>query len=542
MTQRLSSPEPRSGLDLVEEAVHLLRQTPQALAPHLIGTAPFAVGLLYFWADMSRGAFADRRCASEALLLALLYLWMKTWHCIFARRLYAELAGEPPARWTWRRLARVALVQAAFQPTSFVLLPVAALLTVPFAWMCAFYQNLAVVADDETGSLVASARKAWRLARLWPGQNHSALAATWFFGLFVFLNVLIALWLAPYLVKMFSGIETWFTIAGSWMFSSTTFAAAAVVSWVLVSALTRTIYIVRCFQGESVRTGQDLLVELRSLSVAFVLGILLLGVPTVSAQNAPVPAPISATELDRQIEQTLQQTRYRWRFPRAYSPKDEQRNWWTQLAHDLTQTVKEGIRSLLRAWRKFNRWLRERFGWQPREKERDSFDLDWPQSVRALLFVLTAFVASLLAVLGWRYLRRRQRRTEAELVPDRQPVALDVADENTTAEQLPEDDWLARARELCEVGEWRLALRALYLAMLAHLGRRELITLARHKSNLEYERELARRAREQPELLAAFRVNRTLFEASWYGERPVDDEVLSAFQTRLERIRPDVSR
>ena len=73
----------------------------------------------------------------------------------------------------------------------------------------------------------------------------------------------------------------------------------------------------------------------------------------------------------------------------------------------------------------------------------------------------------------------------------------DLNEESVTADQLPEDGWLQLARELMERGELRLALRASYLAGLAHLGHRELIHLARHKSNRDYDRELHRRARAQ---------------------------------------------
>ena len=45
----------------------------------------------------------------------------------------------------------------------------------------------------------------------------------------------------------------------------------------------------------------------------------------------------------------------------------------------------------------------------------------------------------------------------------------------TTADQLPEDELAPAARELMQSGELRLALRAAFLASLAHLGQRELI-------------------------------------------------------------------
>ena len=86
-------------------------------------------------------------------------------------------------------------------------------------------------------------------------------------------------------------------------------------------------------------------------------------------------------------------------------------------------------------------------------------------------------------------------------------------------------------------GQFRLALRASYLASLAHLGQRDFIRLARHKSNRDYDRELQRRARANPELLTAFDRNLAAFERSWYGEHAVTPETLGNFAQNLERIR-----
>jgi len=533
-------PAPCSGLDLVEQAAHLLRQSPTALVLHCAGAVPFAVGLLYFWTDMSRGAFADRRCASGALALSALFLWMKTWQTVFARSLLADLSGESAPRWTLRRLARVVMIHATIQPTAFLTLPIAAVLTVPFVWTHAFYQNLAVVADDPSGSIRASTAKAWRLARLWTGQNHLALSATWLFGLFVFLNVLVTLWLAPHLVKMLFGVETDFTRAGNWMFSSTTFAAAAVLTWLLVSPLTRAVSVLRCFYGESLQTGQDLLSELRSLvALGAMLVVFFFGTPMLRAEPvSPTRPTMTAEELDRSIERVLQQTRYTWRFPRERSAQTDQPGWFSQLARDVADTIK----SRLHAWhsqvRKWLRWLEERFGPKPPDWTAQR-DPHWTESVRALLYGLLGLAAGLLLLVLWREWRRGRRQSEAALQPDMAHPTPDVADETVAASALPEEEWLARARELGSRGEFRLALRALYLAMLAHLGRRELITIARHKSNCEYERELARRARLQTELLAAFAQNRLLFEDTWYGLHEATAAKLDRFQANLERIRHD---
>jgi hypothetical protein len=105
------------------------------------------------------------------------------------------------------------------------------------------------------------------------------------------------------------------------------------------------------------------------------------------------------------------------------------------------------------------------------------------------------------------------------------------------ADELPEDGWMQLARELVGRGELRLALRAAYLAGLAHLGQQEFIFIARHKSNLDYQRELRRRARSRAELLAAFDENLVAFERAWYGDHGVTMPIFEQFTQNLERIR-----
>jgi hypothetical protein len=110
-------------------------------------------------------------------------------------------------------------------------------------------------------------------------------------------------------------------------------------------------------------------------------------------------------------------------------------------------------------------------------------------------------------------------------------------DENVVADQLPEDGWLKLARELMERGDLRLALRALYLASLAHLAQREFISVAKFKSNRDYEVELRRRTRALPDLQGAFAENVGIFDRVWYGLHEVSRDVLEHFQANLERIK-----
>jgi hypothetical protein len=116
-------------------------------------------------------------------------------------------------------------------------------------------------------------------------------------------------------------------------------------------------------------------------------------------------------------------------------------------------------------------------------------------------------------------------------------IAPDLHAPDLLADQWPEEGWLKLARELAQAGNLRLALRASYLAGLAHLGQRQLITIARYKSNFDYDRELRRRARQQEALLTAFHENLTAFECAWYGLHEVTLETLGGFNRNLEKIR-----
>jgi hypothetical protein len=105
------------------------------------------------------------------------------------------------------------------------------------------------------------------------------------------------------------------------------------------------------------------------------------------------------------------------------------------------------------------------------------------------------------------------------------------------ATALPEEGWLNLAGELMEKGELRLALRSLYLATLACLARQELITIAKYKSDREYELELRRRSHTQPHLAEVFKENRALFECAWYGLHEVTPGIMERFSRNQERIR-----
>src|SRR5436305_6586408 len=135
------------ALDLIEEAFHLVRLASlPTLLTYYIGAVPLVLGVLYFWSDMSRGAFADERLAFETVGLAFLFFWAKTWQAIFARRLRGQILGRALSRITFRQAGRMAITQAILQPLGLFLIPIALLLLFPIAWVYGFYQSVTALA------------------------------------------------------------------------------------------------------------------------------------------------------------------------------------------------------------------------------------------------------------------------------------------------------------------------------------------------------------------------------------------------------------
>jgi hypothetical protein len=549
-------------LELIEEAVDLLRLAPWAvLGAYYLGSLPFVLALLYFWGDMSRGSTAYEHCVPAALGVSLLFLWMKTWQAIFVRRLKQQFAGRSAPAVTLRGFFRMGLSQTILQPSGLFLLPLSLLTVVPFGWVYAFYQSITALGavEDEDGAAKRLFKRAAHQARLWPKQNHLLVCVLFVFGLVVFLDVAIGLATAPDLLKMLLGIETAFT-RSSWSVFNTTFVAVVGgLTYLCLDPLVKAVYLLRCFYGESLHTGEDLKAELRSFApgpraAAPMLSLLIVFASLVPLKAGTPPeapdagrrnpaAAVSSADLDRSIEQVLSRREFDWRLPRERQDPAGGKGFFAAFMDGLIDTLRSWARAVGRAVKSVMRWVGEAVDWL-REKlsgkraaagESDSGGADWMALLRGLIFVLLALAVCAAAILFWRTWRTGGARTE--IASEAVAAAPDLADEKLTASQLPEDDWLRLARELIAKGELRLALRALYLASLAHLAQREMIRVARFKSNRDYEQELRRRSRAQPELQAAFAENVGIFDRVWYGLHDVTQEALQRFQINLEKIK-----
>lgn len=543
--------EPKGAVELLEESVELLRRSPlTAWTAYYAGSVPFGLALLYFWADMSRSSDATESLAPEALGVALLFLWMKAWQSVFTSLLWKTLSpGEAPP-WTLGRFVRTLVAQASLQPWGLLAVPAAALALIPLPWVYGFFQNATVLGDGSERSFQGLKARAWKLAGLWPRQNAFLLLTVQFFGLFVFFNLTEALTLGPLWLKEFLGVDTLFSRSGYSLFNTTFFASACMLTYLLTDPLLKAAYTLRCFQGSSLFNGEDLKAGLQAAvptSKAFLL-ILLLGLfcrPLGAQPAAPVPAKpapaggkaaVQPVPLDRSIEEALKGQEYRWHMPRVEPVQKK-----PQELGPVGRFLESSLRAVIKALQKVGNWIDKFFEWlnglfqskKPEEKPAVSsgWDFEW---LYAFLWVLLGLVACALALLIFRLWKARDRTVVLA-----QPVFVkpDVADEKVTGNELPVDGWLQMAQELLEKGDFRLALRAFYLAGLAALAAQRLLTIAKFKSTMDYERELGRRAHSLPALLSAFHENGLAFDRGWYGDHEVTREYVQGFAVNYERIR-----
>jgi len=650
--------EGKAALELVEEAVHVLRAAPAfCLVAYYLGSVPFLVGLLFFWADMSRSAFAAYHTVEAALGMALLFLWMKTWQAIFARRLRVVLSGHESKSLGAADIARIAVSQAAVHSVGLFVVPLSLIAMIPFGWVFAFCQSATALADDGLAGLPRYSARLLRHSALWPYQNHALLLVLFGFGMVVFLNWTSVCLALPFLAKTLFGIESIYSRSVFSLLNTTFFAAMFGLTYLAVDPLVKAVYLLRCFYGDSLKSGEDVRGELKQVAVlaggdgehssrralqdgrikvvamlAVVAaaqlqigfarefesrvdspeprliytplqrGVRLVQMPknrfngfpgtretveTVSeamadkltplkrgvnvsleptlsdfqsafaaaataAQGVSESAPslagdgehssrralqvaggVPPEELDKAIQETIKKRKYAWRMPRDKAPeKPEEQSMLSRFFEKVGDMIQRALKAVGR-W--LDNFLRGLFQGRTMTKTGSS-GYNWVATLQMLAYFLIAVVVGAAIWLLLRYWRGGRLGLQGVASTPIEP-APDLADESVGADQLPEDGWIRLGRDLLERGDFRLALRAFYLASLAHVAGRNLVSLARFKSNRDYQRELQRRAHAFPEVSVLFGDIVRVFDRVWYGMHTVDAEVVKQFVAHVERLK-----
>ncbi len=506
----------KKGLDLLEEAVFLLRRVPAAAWLCYYSSAlPFIVGLLWFWADMSCNPLAPEYSSAAALGLALLFIWLKCGQALFSSHVMAYLMEDKRPRWRARSIFRLILRQAAWAPTGLIILPLGLLVAIPFGWIFAFYQNLTLLEQPQDQNGKDLYKRARQQALLWPKQNHMVILILILINIIVFINILTVFAWGPGLLRSITGVETVFSRSIFSYTNSTFYMVCAAITFLIVDPLVKSAYLLRCFYGESIHNGADLRLRLRSYKNIAVTLIMALTICLSSVSAHAATEPVPAEQLDSSLDEVMNQSKYLWRMPK---PETKTHKGW------------------LEGWLgDFKRWL-DSLNKSAKEREGDHLYSNDSSGGIGLESIMYIIIAGLAAVLLYFIIKNllQNRKLPAQINQAVEVQATpDLNQEEITADQLPSDGWLGMADELLAKGQYRLALRALFLAQLAQLADKGLIAIAKFKTNRDYECEFARRAHAHSDACHNFRNNRIVFETVWYGNRQTNPNQIEILRRSL---------
>jgi hypothetical protein len=324
------------------------------------------------------------------------------------------------------------------------------------------------------------------------------------------------------------------------MILNTTFWIAMLgMTYLCLDPLIKTVYVLRCFGGSALKSGEDLKKELHRLRIdAKKLGSGLMLIALCAAPMAGLAAQSatpSAGELDRSIEEVLQRREFAWRMPRETVLQEEQ-----EANGPIGEAIKWLLDAVAKGFHAVGDWIAKVVEWledllpQPDNKP-VSPNKNWITPIRAALMLLLVLCLAILTFIFIRIWRQNRARSIETAVTAVAPVP-DLNDEGIKADDLPVDRWQLLAEEFTAKGELRMAMRALYLATLTHLSEREMITIEIYKSNREYALELKRRAHERNDLITIFSSTLNLFERVWYGMHRIQRADFDQFRKNQKRI------
>ncbi|SHJ23611.1 hypothetical protein SAMN02745216_01270 [Desulfatibacillum alkenivorans DSM 16219] len=548
MRGRKKTADEKPALDLVEESVQLLRQGGLSLAlPYLIGTVPFIIALLFFISDMGASPFAKQHLVPYSFALTVLFLWMKTCHLIFVQSILAGLYDqEPPGL---KKILRALPSQAFIHAMGFIALPIAAMIALPIGWTIAFFQNALCIDFNKPIGLKSAWRQAWTQAMLWPGQNHAALFVLSVFSFTIWLNLFFFLIFLPSMAKILIGVESQYILCVySTVFNAAYMSAVLGLTYICFDPFIKAMYALRCYYGASLSTGDDIKARLRrlkhaktALAVAALCALCLFSGGRAMAEEAGAPRQtIDQPQLEKSIHDVMEQPVFSWRLPKELAPEPEQeQGFLAKAAKWVLEKLKIAMESIVDGVRAFWKWIENllpKMDPKPRERKQYDSNIDWLNALKIVLWVL--LIIALVGLILWfvKTLRQKNRALESHAEEAEPLPELDIMDEEITADRLSTNAWLDMARDLMAQGAHLEALRAYYLAALAQLAQADMISIAKYKSNREYNTELHRKARDKKELLELFGGAVKIFEKHWYGLYPVDRDIVGNFASSQERI------
>ena len=533
--------------DLLDEAFFLLRENLLEILPlHFTALVPFLLCLGYFVFRFGNYHSNEYDIVSWSILLTALFCWKCFFECLLAKKMMDIISRREPQKLTAKAAAMIFFKQILMQTPSLLLLllvfemPWLFGICVPFAIILLpliFYTATVICAIEPEAGMISFIKKIfYHISKRFVSQTGMMLAVLLGTIILTF-NITAVIFIFPALIKMFTGIETQFTVAGlmslSLFFNTTIWTIIFSIVWLIIDPFCRLLFVLRVFYSESIGKGWDIKATLSRLSSTAVKMIIictvLFSAINIDAQDKAPPQKqtVNAEKISESISQTQKDLEFKWRRP---GKREAQKESW------VFHYVETALKYIAEKISEFTRWLKKLF-WSD-EEEQDTSDYSGLQlfllnAWNVLKYVLPVLVVIVIILIVLKVLKNRAAKGQALPLKTitKKP---DLNNEDVTADDLEEHEWLSLSSELMQKGKLRLSLRALYLACISALADRKLLLVARYKTDYEYLNELKRRAHSMPETVSIFESNVGIFQRVWYGEYPVDLEMLKNYRNNSE--------
>jgi hypothetical protein len=525
------------------------------------GAAPLVFCLIVIWVLNGQIRLSDGALLAEAALLTGTYL-LRAWSVAsYMQRVRERAFGvrRPAPEGTSEQLAAIGRLLTWKIVLSFAAL--VGLTTVAGATWCYSACQFASLEAREDGSKRHTLGGCLALSSQWFGGGLLLFLMVLPLWSAVWLNGLIVALIVPQLLHSIFGVNTllstpmgMYALSRSSAFWLSLFAGA----WLALDPIVKCSFVVVFQHLQSRREGDDLRGLLASLprgnqkkaqmlasaaaggrvttGALVVLAAILAGTyPTAAAQApltsssaesaSPTPREAQIQKLQRALDEESRRAIYRWHDAEHPSPS----TWFDKLLHKIQQRSERAWNALVNFLRRL--WPR---GWNlsPGNEKGGGWKL---KDVRLWLTLIATLTIGAGVVLFW--LRRRREAAQQLSIPMAIAPLPTLAD-SAVASERSEDEWFALADRLEREGELRLALRSVYLGLLAGLAQREWLTIRRDSTNRDYLNEFTRRWRRRPqaalerriEIPEKLRGSLRQFDRVWYGSHVPTREAVVAYR------------
>jgi len=527
------------------------------------GAAPLVLCFIPMWVANGQIRLSDGALLAEAALLTGAYL-LRAWSVSnYMQRVRERAFGVPRPRPVGAAAQLAAIGRLLAWKIVLSAAALVGLTTIVGATWCYCACEFASLEAREDGSKRHSLGGCIALSSQWFGGGLLLFLMMLPLWIAVWLNGLIVALLVPQLLHSIFGVNTLLsTPMGMFaLFRSSAFWLALFAgAWLALDPIVKCSFVVVYQHLQSRREGDDLRGLLASLpreqqkkaqmiastaaggrvaiGALVVLAAILAGTSPMASARAAQPALTrNSTEtpaetaraaqiqkLRRALDEESRRAIYRWHDAEHPSPP----TWFDKLL-DKIQHQSE------RAWNAFRDFLRKLWphglNLSPGKEKKSPWKLKDLRLWLALIAILTIGAG---VVLFW----LRRRREAAQLSIPLATAPLPYLSDGAVASERSEDEWFALADQLEREGELRLALRSVYLGLLAGLAQRKWLTIRRDRTNRDYLNEFTRRWRRRPqaaleqriEIPEKLRGSLRQFDRVWYGSHVPTPEAVAAYR------------